>query len=403
MQIVSVKPKSRPIIRSLMIGVGYTIVSGGLLLELLGYGQLARYWYVSWSRSFMIVLWGVLIFLVIQEWNHAFRQSTAPGQQEFTKTANRTVQWLFIRICWLVWAGLLLVGLLLAWGAKRIVIVGFFRVLNYPLLIGGIQLSVLGIFYAFLLLSVTRAAVQLWRYMLKNKILVDSGLDVGLQESITTITVYLFWTFGILAALRAIGISMTSLAIVFGALGIGLGFGLQNIFNNFISGVILLFERPIKVGDVVEINGIWGNVAKINVRSTVVRTADNAALIIPNAAMLSGQLTNWTFKDKKMRRTITVGVAYGTDVKLVEQVLYEIAEKHPRVLKYPAPMVLFSDFGESALIFKLQIWTIIDYGGSTENDLRFEIDRVFREKQIEIPFPQRTLHIHSVRQDTPPE
>lgn len=125
-------------------------------------------------------------------------------------------------------------------------------------------------------------------------------------------------------------------------------------------------------------------------------TYDNSALIIPNSDIISSQLTNWIFQDVRVRRTITVGVAYGSDVRLVEQTLYEITEKRPRVLTDPAPMVLFSDFGESALIFTLRLWTLLDYGLTTDTDIRFEIDRIFQEKHIEIPFPQHDIHIRSV-------
>jgi small-conductance mechanosensitive channel len=195
--------------------------------------------------------------------------------------------------------------------------------------------------------------------------------------------------------LNALGVGTTSLAVAFGALGIGLGFGLQSIFNNFMSGLILLFDRSIEVGDILEINGQWGFIEKINVRSTIVRTYDNSALIIPNSEILSTQVTNWTFRDARVRRKINIGVAYGTDVRLVEKTLYEIAEKHPRVMTNPAPMVLFSDFGASSLDFTLMVWTLLDYGLKTETEIRFEIDRIFAEKNIEIPFPQRDLHIRS--------
>ncbi|MCF8051144.1 MAG: mechanosensitive ion channel [Desulfobacterales bacterium] len=220
-------------------------------------------------------------------------------------------------------------------------------------------------------------------------------MDAGLQDSITTITVYVIWMLGILVALHAFGLNTTSLAVGFGALGIGLGFGLQNIFNNFVSGIILLFERPIQVGDDVEINGTWATVKKINVRSTVVQTYDNASLIIPNADFVSSQVTNWSFKDKRLRRSITVGVAYGSDVTLVRDTLLEIGRSLPKVLKSPAPDVLFTDFGDSALIFRLRIWTDIDNMLSLETAIRFEIDRLFKERGIEISFPQRDIHIRS--------
>ncbi|GAK60752.1 MscS Mechanosensitive ion channel [Candidatus Vecturithrix granuli] len=381
-------------LRSLSAGLGYIIASGGILIELAGFGLLARYWYLSWGRTFVVALWALIIFQVLREWDQGVTQSALEEQDTSLKAAHQ-LHWLTVRLSWVAWPVLLIAGLLFAWGAKEMVILGAFNLLTYSISIGGLDLSLLGLLYVLLILLFTHVATRFWQRVLQEKILINSGLDIGVQVSITTISVYLLWLFGILWALNSIGVGATSLAVAFGALGIGLGFGLQNIFNNFISGLILLFERPIEVKDVIEVNGIWGVVEKINVRSTVVRTFDNSALIIPNSDIISHQLTNWTFKDMRMRRTIEVGVAYGTETKLVEQTLYDIAEQHPRVLTDPAPMVLFSDFGESALIFKLRVWTLLDYGLTTENEIRFEIDRVFREKNITIPFPQRDLHIHS--------
>jgi small-conductance mechanosensitive channel len=220
-------------------------------------------------------------------------------------------------------------------------------------------------------------------------------MEEGLQDSITTISIYVIWLFGILFSLNALGFNSTSLTVILGALGIGLGFGLQNIFNNFISGIILLFERPIQIGDDIEVNGTWARVTKINVRSTVVQTYDNASLIIPNSDLISSQVTNWSFKDKRLRRSIDVGVAYGSDVELVRQILLEVAEKTSRVLKIPKPEVIFKDFGDSALIFRLRFWTRIEYFYAVETDIRFAIDRRFREEHIEIAFPQQDIHIRS--------
>jgi small-conductance mechanosensitive channel len=257
------------------------------------------------------------------------------------------------------------------------------------------KFSILGLAWAVLVLLITQAAARLWRWVFQTKFLNRSGMEVGLQDSITTISVYVIWMLGILVALHVFGLNTASLAVAFGALGIGLGFGLQNIFNNFISGIILLFERPIQVGDDVEINGTWATVKKINVRSTVVQTYDNASLIIPNADFVSSQVTNWSFKDKRLRRNIIVGVAYGSDVARVRDTLLEIAQNTPKVLKQPAPDVLFADFGDSALIFRLRIWTDTDSMLKVETAIRFEIDRLFRERGIEISFPQRDIHIRS--------
>ncbi|MBI9085811.1 MAG: mechanosensitive ion channel [Desulfobacterales bacterium] len=224
-------------------------------------------------------------------------------------------------------------------------------------------------------------------------------MDRGLQDSITTISAYLIWAIGVVMALGAVGVSTTSLAVVFGALSIGIGFGLQNIFNNFISGIILLFERPIQVGNAVEINGVWGEIRQINVRATVVQTYDNASLIIPNSEFISSQVTNWSFKDKRLRRKVKIGVAYGSDVELTRKTLLEIADTTRRVLKHPRPDVVFLDHGDSALIFALRYWTTVDEVFTSETDVRFAIDRLFRERGIEIAFPQLDVHVRSL----PPE
>lgn len=393
-QIFPGQPQTRQVYRSLTIGLGYIIASAGLLIELAGYGPFARYWYVSWGKTMVLLLWGFLSFRVLREWERGIQDISQTDQEKLEKTAHQ-LQWLIARLSWVVLPALTIIGLLLAWGAKQYVLVGTVTVLTYSIPIGGLNLRLLGFIYAILILLCTHVATRLWRRVLKEKVLVNSGLEKGVQASITTISSYLLWLFGILWALNALGVGTTSLTVGFGALGIGLGFGLQSIFNNFMSGLILLFDRSIEVGDIIEINGKWGFIEKINVRSTIFRTYDNAAIIIPNSEILSTQLTNWTFKDVRVRRTITVGVAYGSDVRLVEKTLYEIAEKHPRVLTEPAPMVLFTDFANSSLNFKLWVWTLLEYGLTTETDIRFEIDRLFRERNIEIPFPQSDLHIRS--------
>jgi small-conductance mechanosensitive channel len=304
-----------------------------------------------------------------------------------------------VKLCWLVWAAALVLLLFVAWGASHTLILGFLRILNHPIPIGNIHFRLLGLLYASLILLVTHVAVRIWRRILKRRMLVNSGMDPGLQESIAAISGYTLWGLAILAALNAVGVASTSIAVAVGALGIGLGFGLQNIFNNFMSGIILLFERPIQVGDVIEINGIWGKVAKINFRSTVVQSFDNASLVIPNSDFISNQLINWSFKDTRLRRNISIGVGYGSDVNLVRDTLLAIAADNPKILKYPAPDVLFEDFGDSALLFKLRVWSTTDQCLAAETEIRFEIDRLFRELGIEIPFPQRDIHIRSLPGD----
>jgi len=235
---------------------------------------------------------------------------------------------------------------------------------------------------------------------LNEKVLDKKTLEPGLKDSILTILSYLAWSLGLVLALGILGVNATSLAVIFGAISIGIGFGLQNIFNNFISGLILLFERPIQVGDYVEVAGLWAEVKKINVRATLVQTFDNASMIIPNSEFISQQVTNWSYKDKRMRRNIEIGVAYGSDIDLVQKTLLEIAENNRKVLKYPRPDVLFIDHADSALIFRLRIWVDVDDYWTVASQIRCDIDRLFRELNIEIAFPQRDLHIRTLPGET---
>lgn len=370
----------------------YGIILGGILIDIAGYGSFALYWYKSWGLSAVAIMWFVLFFLLIYEWNQWFKEAKAEVPQGSVKVSN-TIRWFFVQVAWMALFIGAIVALLFAWGAKQTIIVGFFKVLNKSISFGNIDVSILGFVYAVLALVFTHALVGIWKHRILEGILAGSGFEIGIKNSIQSISTYLLWALGVLIALNFAGVSGTSLAVIFGAISIGLGFGLQNIFNNFVSGIILLFERPIQVGDAVEVNGVWGEVRKINVRSTLVQTYNNSTLIIPNSDFISSLVTNWSFKDKRVRRLITVGVAYGSDVQLVRKTLLEAAWNVPDVNRYPEPSVIFSDFGDSALVFVLRIWAHVDLCLTAESDVRFEIDRLFAHRNITIPFPQRDVHL----------
>jgi small-conductance mechanosensitive channel len=386
--------------RPLVLTVVYAIATVGLLVDLAGYGNLALYWFISWGRTVVVLLWASIFLFVLQKWHSDFADSLSSESE--SRLMARPVKWLLIRLAWVAWLVGFAVCLLFAWGAKQTVLLDCIQFLSRPIQVGSIRFSPVGFVYAFFILLITRTAARFWRHILERKLLVDSGLETGVQESVASITVYVLWALGIVIALTALGFSTTSLTVALGALGVGLGFGLQNIFNNFVSGLILLFERPVQVGDAIELNGTWGTISKIRVRSTVVQTYDNASLIIPNADMISNQVTNWSFRDLRLRRWITVGVAYGSDTELVRETLLEIAQAEPKVLNSPRPDVLFRDFGDSALIFSLRVWSTIDHFLAMETAVRFEIDRLFRERRIEIAFPQRDIHIRSVAEGAEP-
>jgi len=374
---------------------GYVFLFFGMIMDLSGYVQLAIFLSVSIGKTLLLSMWSVLVLLTILEFKRSGQtqeESTADDSGKTTLNAH----WYLTLFYVLGWLLLSLMGVLYVWSGKHAAFQGVLRWYSTPITIGNLKFSLMGITLAVFLLLVTYNVVRLWKNVFQKRILKDSGMDMGVQESITTISVYLIWIAGILLSMNVFGLNMTSITVVLGALGIGIGFGLQNIFNNFLSGIILLFERPIKVGDDVEINGLWANVKKINVRSTVVQTYDNATLIIPNSDFISSTVTNWSFSDKRIRRSITVGVAYGSDLDLVKTSMLEAADKVSRVAKLPKPDVLFKDFGDSALVFVLRFWTRVEYYASVESAVRFEIDRLFRERRIEICFPQRDLHIRSV-------
>ena len=385
------------IITPMVVNLIYAIIGIGLILELIGFNAFVVYWYVAWGKTSGVLLWGVIGFHALREWGQQFNGIKAEHSVD-TVTYSFPFEWVLKQISWAIWFVFMALSLTFVWGGKKTIIANLLMVLTYPVTVGKMTFSILQFVYALLVLLGTHILVRFWRYILQDKILLDSPLSTGLKDSVTTITVYAFWIFGILISLQAFGVGTTSIAVGFGALGIGLGFGLQNIFNNFISGIILLFERPIQVGDDVEINGTWATVKKINVRSTVVQTYDNASLIIPNSDFISSQVTNWSFKDKRLRRNIDVGVAYGSDIEQVRKTLIEIADANRKVLKYPKPEVIFKDFGDSALIFRLRFWTTVDIIFRTETEIRFEIDRLFRERNIVIAFPQRDVHIHQAKQ-----
>lgn len=199
-----------------------------------------------------------------------------------------------------------------------------------------------------------------------------------------------------LMALQMLGIPLTALTVLGGALAIGVGFGVQNLFNNFISGLILLMEQPIRVNDFIEVDGLYGVVEAINFRSTFVKTIDNTHIVVPNSVFLENKVLNWTLSDDIVRTKVAVGVAYGSDTSNVKRILLEVAEAHGKVLDSPEPTVFFVDFGDNSLGFEIFFWARIKNRlqlRTIESDLRFMIDKKFRDNNVVIAFPQRDVHL----------
>ena len=190
---------------------------------------------------------------------------------------------------------------------------------------------------------------------------------------------------------------MSKLTLLLGALGVGIGFGLQNIFNNLVSGIILAFERPINEGDIIEVGSLLGTVKQIGIRASTILTVEGAEVIVPNGNLISNELINWTLSDQKRRVEIQIGVKYGTDPRQVIQILRDIADKHENVLNDPEPLCLFSAHGESSLDFRLLCWIPdADERLRLASDLTVEVNEALQRAGIEIPFPQRDLHVRSV-------
>jgi small-conductance mechanosensitive channel len=200
----------------------------------------------------------------------------------------------------------------------------------------------------------------------------------------------------ILFALRVVNMPLTLFTFLGGAVAIGVGFGAQNLINNFISGFIVMAEQPIKIGDLVEIEGMFAMVEEIGARCTRIRTGGNVQILVPNSSFLEKNIINWTLSDKEVRAQVTVGVIYGSPVREVERLMLQVADEHTKVKKAPKPFVLFNDFGDNSLIFDLYFWIsmnrIMDRR-IIESDIRFHIDELFREAGIVIAFPQRDVHL----------
>jgi small-conductance mechanosensitive channel len=272
-------------------------------------------------------------------------------------------------------------------------------ILDYPLLkLGHTQLTLWLLLYLTALIFLLFYVTGKLRNWLVHRVLSRTELDLGLRRAAGSILRYIAISVGFLIILQTAGIDLTTLNIIAGAVGIGIGFGLQNIVSNFISGLIILFERPIKIGDRIEVGNVEGDVIEIGARSTTVLTNDNIAIIVPNSQFITENVVNWKYNDASVRFKIKVGVAYGSDVRRVEKLLLDVAAKNPDVLKEPAPAVRFTAFGDSSLEFELRVWstTLVHRKGALFSALNFAIYETFNEHQIKIPFPQRDLHVRSI-------
>jgi len=369
-----------------------------IVAEIWGKQGLAEFLFISLIRSIALVFGFMLFLYMIRgslEWmfRRLFLQGVAFFYISTDTIIRRVTLFVDIALCGL----LFLPAILLTWGLfgslsaaiKGLLELGF-NLGSQRISIGLVIISV-GILYGSFLAS------WLVQRVLIDEVLARRRMETGVRLSIARLVHYVVIFIGFLLALLALGFEFTKLTIILSSLGIGIGFGLQSIVNNLVSGLILLFERPVRVGDFIELSGKWAEIRKIGLRATTVQTLEQADVIIPNADLVSTQVVNWTLSNRRVRLIIPVGVAYGSDVSLVMETLLASAKDNSKITVSPSPQVLFLNFGESSLDFELRVWVLdADNRLVVSSELHQEIDRRFREAKIEIAFPQRDLHLRSV-------
>jgi small-conductance mechanosensitive channel len=260
--------------------------------------------------------------------------------------------------------------------------------------VGATEISIEGL---ALFLSVLVSAIlvsRLLRFILTEEIFPRIALPRGVPGAVDVLSRYGIMLLGFFIALAAADVDLSKVTLLISALGVGIGFGLQNVVNNFVSGLILVFEHPVQVGDSVEVGTIFGEVRKIGFRASVLRTPDGADVIVPNSELIGSRVINWSLFDRLRRISISVSAGYGTDPDRVIEILVGVARKHPAVLANPAPFAIFDRFGESALNFTLLCWSFVDTFFIARSELTIAINNAFKEAGIEIPFPQQDVHVH---------
>jgi len=357
----------------------------------------------------MLVVMGTLqsIFAAVLFWVAAVLLRAIVRVVLLTRTARHlaivrlhadTVRRSFFRLIHVLmvigWAEMTLEG----FGALDTTIEGVKKVVESKISIGDFSVSPGDILIFIVVVWLTFKISQLLRFVLEADVLPHLDLPRGVPGAITRMSHYAIVVLGVMIGASAAGLDFSRINLIVGALGVGIGFGLQNVVNNFVSGLILLFERPIRVGDKVQLATLFGTVKNIGMRASVVRTFQGAEVIVPNANLISAEVINWTLSDDRRRMELAVGVAYGTDPQVVIDILVGVANDHPEVMSDPEPAALFRGFGGSSLDFELRAWTRTDYV-RVSSDLLVAVNHALGEAGIEIPFPQRDLHLRSVDAD----
>jgi small-conductance mechanosensitive channel len=364
-------------------------------IELMGKKALASYLFVSFIRSVGTTMIFVLLMYLVRGWfewlfaTPLLKQAPTLGPQLKDMLVVRLTR--FVDLLIIVIA--IIPAILQIWGIFPSLEEATLGVLAAGFTVGGIRITVSLLLVAAAILYGSFLISWVVQNLLVEDLLFKRRMERAARVSIAKLVHYGIILIGILLAVSALGIELSKLTIMVSALGVGIGFGLKDIINNFVSGLILLFEQPIRIGDIVELDGMWAEIQRIGIRSTVVRNFDHADMIIPNADLIVNRVTNWTLGGQQVRLIIQVGVAYGSDLDLVTRTLMACAEDNESVSATPGPQVLFLNFGDSTLDFELRVFVPASRRLSTKNELNHDIDKRFRENGIVIAFPQRDLHL----------
>lgn len=275
--------------------------------------------------------------------------------------------------------------------------------LDYPLIkFGKNSITLWAILLNLICILVFFVIVSKIKAWLMEKVIKNQEMNTGNWRTIITLSYYAFIVIGLIAILQTTGLDLSVFTVLTGAIGIGVGFGMQTIFSNFISGIIILIEKPLKLGDRIEVGAVAGNVQNISVRATTIVTNDNVSIIIPNSEFISKQVINWSHTENRVRVSISVPVAYDSDPHQIEKLLLEVASNEPGVLKSPPPKVQLTEFAESGLKFSLLVWTnhYTNQLGVLKSLLNFGVLKSFKENNVRIPFPQREIHVFN---ENPPK
>lgn len=394
--------------RWLTIGV-YLALLAALVIEWMGYRNLS--WTLLKDVLGSLLAFGLLLLLLrlFRELYNGLESGTGAWSRKLHRLLGIREDKRIPGLGWLrfltglgLWLGFAWI-MLIVWDVSETLRLEIYTYLTQGFMVGSLRIVPVKLVTALLAIAIILVIGGWLRGQMESNWLKKTYMERGTREALVTITGYVYFTIAFLIGLGVAGFDFGSLAIIAGALSVGIGFGLQNIVNNFISGLILLFERPVKTGDWIVVGATEGYVKKIRIRYTQIQTFDRADVIVPNSELISSQVTNWMLRDTRGRARIPVGVAYGSDTEQVKNILVDIAREHPDVItngSSPEPKVIFRGFGDSSLDFELRCHVRnVDRRLSVISDINFAIDKAFREHGIEIPFPQRDVHVR----DLPPE